>query len=59
MKRSRAYQRNLNDAQVIFRERELKAGKNNYEMMAPENQTEKNLELLRIGEKKSHNRKQL
>ena len=32
---------------------------NNTEMMAPENQTEKTPELLRMGEKNSHNQKQL
>ena len=32
---------------------------NNSEMMGPDNQTEKTPELLRIGEKKSHIRKQL
>ena len=49
----------LNDAPVRFGERELKAGMNNSAMMAPENQTEKTPELLRMGEKNSHNRKQL
>ena len=49
----------LHDAPERFGERELKAGMNNSEMMAPENQTEKTLELLWMGENNSHNQKQL
>ena len=41
----------MNDAPVRFVERDLKAGMNNSEMMAPENQTKKTPELLRMGEK--------
>ena len=49
----------LNDAPVRFVEQDLKAGMNNSEMMAPENQTEKSPGLLWMGEKNSHNRNQL
>ena len=42
----------MNDAPVRFVERDLKAGMNNSKMMAPENQSEKTLELLRMDEKK-------
>ena len=49
----------LSDAPVRFEERELKAGMHNSEMMAPEKPTEKAPEMLRMGEKNSHNRNQL
>ena len=49
----------LNDASEEFQNESWKLRMNNSEMMAPENQTEKTPELLRMGEKNSHNRKQL
>ena len=49
----------LNDGPVRLGEQQLKAGMNNPEMMGSGEQIEKNLELLRIGEKNSDNRKQL